>query len=102
MEVKVPGHSYGIHTAKGFPAVDIIFCKMENGEFWDGITNEELVEVLIHRMSFMVQQKPSQENMNALTHLRQTKQWMNVRNLKKIQNRKNDNAGTGIQLQVKS
>lgn len=103
MRVIEEGQRYEAHTANGVPVFDVIFCKMENGEFQDGITNEELVEILIHRMTSLVKKKPSQENINSLTHLRQVKQWMNVRNFKKIENRKgNDSRGTNLHVQSKS
>lgn len=103
MKVIEEGQRYEAHTANGVPVFDIIFCKLENGEFVDGITNEELVEILIDRMVFLVKKKPSQENINTLTHLRQVKQWMNVRNFKKLNNnRNNDSRGNGLHFQAKS
>lgn len=102
MKVIIPGERYGISTAQGVEVLELIFCKSENGEFIDGLTNEEILQVLIHRMECMVKDKPSQENMNILTHLNQSKGWMNVRNLKKLQNRKNDNRRAGIPVQTQS
>lgn len=88
MRVIEDGQRYEAQTANGVGVFDVIFCKSENGEFVDGLTNEELVEILIHRMEFLVKKKPSQENINTLTHLRQSKSWMHVRNFNKLQTRK--------------
>ena len=102
MIVKTPGYKYGIQTANGVEVLDIIFCKKEGEEFLDGITNEELLNILIHRAEYFVRLKPSQENMNVLTHLNQVQKWMSVRNFKKIQKRNsNDNTANGLQLQTK-
>jgi hypothetical protein len=103
MIVKAAGHKYGVQTANGVEVLDIIFCKNEGGQFYDGITNEEILEILMHRVDHFATLKPSQENMNVLTHLMQAKKWMSVRNFKKIQNRKsNDDRRNGVHLQAKS
>lgn len=101
MRVIIPGEKYAISTAQGVEVLDLIFCKSENGEFVDGLTNEEILHVLIHRMECMVKDKPSQENMNILTHLNQAKGWLTIRNNNKLKNRKqNDNRRPGIHFQA--
>lgn len=103
MKVKIPGHKYALETANGVEVLEIIFCKKEAGMFYDGITNEELLAVLMDRAQHFVTLKPSQENMNILTHLSQVKNWMGVRNFKKIQNRSiNDSKRNGLHVQTKS
>jgi hypothetical protein len=101
MRVVIPGERYAISTAQNVEVLELIFCKSENGKFIDGLTNEEVLEVLIHRMECMVKEKPSQENMNTLTHLNQAKGWLNIRNLNKLKKqRSNDNRRTGIHFQA--
>jgi len=103
MRVIKPGERYELYTAEGVPVIELIFCKTENGKFVDGLTNEEILEVLINRMSHLVKIKPTTENMNTLLHLNQVKNWMNVRNFKKLNNqREYDNGRKGISVQAKS
>jgi hypothetical protein len=107
MIVNEDGYSYTVETAEGHKAFDIVFCRNKDGRFVDGVTNEELVNILVARMHHMVKQKPTQENMNALTHAQQTKQWIHTRSYnKQVHKRKNTlpnvNKGNGIQLPVKS
>lgn len=86
MIVKEPGKIYTLQTAQDYDVIDIVFCgKDADGTFVDGITNEELVNILEHRLSYLVTIKPTTENMNALTHIRQTKNWLHTRNYQKIQ-----------------
>lgn len=106
MIVKEEGYVYDLQTAEGHPAVTIAFCRKDEGRFVDGITNEELIELLVSRLTYLVKQKPTEFNMNALTHAQQAKQWIHTRsyqkNLKKKRNifpdarRRND-----IQIPVK-
>lgn len=105
MIVKEKGQVYTLQTASGYDVIDIIFCrKDESGKWQDGITSEELMNILENRMTSMVEKKPTTENMNALTHIRQSKMWIHARNYKKISNNKNKKyekrQGNGIQLQA--
>jgi hypothetical protein len=103
MRVIEPGKRYEVHTAQGVPVFDVIFCGMDANGFVDGITNEELVEVLIQRMEYLVTRKPSTENMNTLLHLKQAMSWMHVRNDNKLKKRKgNDSSGIGLHVQAES
>lgn len=102
-----PGYHYVLETAEKEKAVDIYFCKNVDGKFIDGITNEEIVDLLIARLTFMVKRRPSQENMNALTHAQQTKQWIHVRAYSKNLNKKKNkishaSKGFGVQFQTES
>lgn len=107
MIINEEGYNYSVETAQGHQAFNIAFCRNKEGVFVDGITNEELVNVLVDRLRYMVKQKPTQENMNALTHAEQTKQWIHVRSYnKQLHKRKNTlpnaNRGNGVQFPAKS
>lgn len=106
MKVIEQGYRYEVETANKMPAFDIVFCRNANGEFQDGITNEELINIMIDRMRCMVKKNQSQENMNTLTHLQQAKEWLEKRRFGKLIKRKNetknDIAGNGILVPAKS
>jgi hypothetical protein len=44
-----------------------------------GTTNEEVLDVLIHRMRFLNQQVPSRENSIVITKLQEAKMWLKER-----------------------
>lgn len=45
----------------------------------DGTTNEELLEVLIHRLGFLQKQLPCRENAIVITKLEESLMWLNKR-----------------------
>lgn len=45
----------------------------------DGTTNEEMLEVLIHRMNYLQNKFPCRENAIAITHLETSLLWLNKR-----------------------
>ena len=83
MIIHEDGYHYSVETANGHQAFDIVFCRNKDGVFVDGVTNEELIDILVSRLHHMVTQKPTTENMNALTHAQQTKQWIHARSYNK-------------------
>lgn len=50
----------------------------------DGTTNEELIEVLIHRCNFLGSKFPSRENSLAITKLEEALMWLNKRTADRI------------------
>lgn len=89
MEILVPGHSY---VAKNFENPEklgqlIKFIHKEPVEagstelktVQDGTTNEELLEILIDRLSFLQGKFPCKENACAITHLQEGLMWLEKR-----------------------
>jgi hypothetical protein len=67
MKVKDPGRSYDLAGGNG-----LVFLQMENG--WvvrDGTTNEEVLELLIQRITKGHTTLPCSESIRALYHLRE-------------------------------
>ena len=64
MEAVEPGHLYHLFNMEGrFPPQTLEFIKKEDGlMIHDGTTNEEVVEVLIDRMTFLDQKLPCRDN----------------------------------------
>lgn len=99
MIVKEPGQVYTLQTAEGMDAFDISFCRKVGGIFVDGITNEELVNILEDRYKFLAHKTPTLENMKTLTFIQQAKEQINLRNFNKIKQQKRSvHTGNGIQL----
>lgn len=82
---------------------DILFChKDENGKFVEGLTNEGLMDVLIHRFNHLVSKNDLPCNMQILVFLKQARMQMNQRNKEKLNYRRihNDSSRTGIPVQA--
>lgn len=80
--------------------VHIVFCHKDvEGKFQNGVTSEDLLDMLISRHSMLADKDPSHENINTLLHLRQARDWMRTRNQLKMQKRKtNDHQGNGLSV----
>jgi hypothetical protein len=52
---------------------------------YEGTTNEEVIEVLIHRISGLNDKFPCKENMDALAHLGAALNRLNDRTTKRVQ-----------------
>lgn len=105
MIIKEIGKRYTLQTAQGMDVIDIVFAHKVDGKFVDGITNEELINILEHRVKQLVKTHMTTENLNTLTHIQQAKSWMNARNYQKLKTRKDkkyDDSGHGIQFQTES
>ena len=90
MQVIKPGTQYDIDTSNG-AYVRITFChKDEAGQFVHGITNEDLLTVLVDRMLHLVNRNDCQDNIQALLFIKQARQCLVNRNNKKILKRKHD------------
>lgn len=94
MIIKEPGQVYTLQTAEGMDVIDIHFCRKVNGTFVDGITNEEMINILVDRLSNLVKNLQIPENVNALRHVQQAKHYINIRNLNKIKRQKEASANT--------
>lgn len=81
------GHEYGLENfeAKGV-LQNLKFIKKEAKDgatemktVQDGTTNEELLEVLIHRLNFLNSKFPCRENSIVITKLEECLMWLNKR-----------------------
>lgn len=81
MNVVDPGHRYSLSDG-----TELEFIKRENGELiHDGVTNEELIEVLLNRMEFLNAKLPCIENAAAISHLNGALHWLNERTKARVQ-----------------
>lgn len=69
MTVIEPGVSYDLHEGQ----------YLEFGPAANGTTNEEVIEVLIHRLRWLNQKLPCRENSLALTKLEEALHWLGAR-----------------------
>jgi len=74
-------HSYLLETfLKKEPSFNIRFYEIrENGEKIDGTTNEELLEVLIHRLKTLNKKVACKENSSAIIKLEEARMWLKIR-----------------------
>lgn len=80
------------------------FChKNAEGAFVNGMTSEEVMEMMIDRQQFLIEKDSSAENIQALLNLRKALDCMKARNSNKMHKKKiSDSARNGISLQAKS
>jgi gamma-glutamyl-gamma-aminobutyrate hydrolase PuuD len=99
MEIIKKGIHY-IATGSNNHSTEIKFChKDENGNFVDGITNEEFVNILINRLQHLTDLKDSVENIECLLFARQLKSHL-LERYKNKQKKKYDNSRDGVSLQT--
>lgn len=99
MIIKEPGQIYTLQTASGMDVIDIHFCRRTDNVFVDGITNEELINIIEDRFKNLVKGSPTSENMKTLGGLQEAKHWINIRNRNKLKRqRSHDHTGDAIQL----
>lgn len=85
MKVVSPGIEYVLESFEGGKPQTVHFLvgvSVAGGPVQvgiDGTTNEEMISVLIHRLSFMQNQNPSRESAIALTKLQEALFWLDVR-----------------------
>ena len=78
MECILEGHTYSL---KNYVCdVQIIeFMEKEKGEITqDGVTNEEVLEMLIARMQYLNKTLPCRENSIVITKLEEALMWLNI------------------------
>lgn len=91
MEIVSQAKEYQLQTVKK-KWVRIVFYHKDNaGEFVDGLTTEEILGMLIDRQANFVKSTTNDdENLNALTHLKQAMMFLKTRSDKKLEFKKNN------------
>lgn len=86
MKVIEEGHEYMLENFHRCPSYELGLCwnlkfvKMdENGNYYDGTTNEEVLAMMIHRMKFLNAKLPCREASLAITKLEEALMWLNYR-----------------------
>ena len=102
MQIIKPGVHYLAAGTNDFTQ-EILFChKDENGKFVEGLTNEGLMDVLIHRFNHLVSKNDLPSNMQILVFLKQARMQMSQRNKEKLNYRRahNDSSRAGLSVQA--
>lgn len=74
------GHIYKLNNSQTNQAQELVFLKRTNGELvHDGTTNEEVLEMLIHRIRYLNTKLSCSENLIALIRLEEALLWLNRR-----------------------
>ena len=88
MQILTPGHKYILqnfenpNNGQTIQFIEKVQSKEESPKFEtvnDGTTNEELLAVLIDRLSFLNGKFPCRENSIVLTKLEESLMWLNKR-----------------------
>ena len=89
MDIIESGYKFRLGSFKGSYSQEVRFTqKLITGEFIDGTTNEEVVDMLIARMYALQAKNPSPENQCIIIMLKSIKELLSKRLSKKI--RKNE------------
>lgn len=101
MKIIIPGHRYVVNNFEDkFGGQTIQFIQKEKSDddklvtISDGTTNEELMEVLIDRISYLNDKFPCKENAMAITKLQEGLMW--------LEKRTNDRIKRGVEGQHKA
>ena len=95
------GSIYKSEGSQGF-SLDLIFSHRDKDKnFVKGLVNEDLLRILIDRMSYQNEQSRDGDTFGAILHLRQALQMLDVRNDKKLKLRTNTAFNTGIKQELK-
>ena len=96
MKVIDPGHVYSLSSYAGENEYILNFIHKEPDEEnklvieKDGTTNEEVLEMLLHRLKWLQNRLPSRETAIAITKIEEALLWLNRRtSLRMIQNVEN-------------
>lgn len=85
MDILESGYRYKLESFKrGFPQEIRFTQKLITGEFVDGTTNEEVVDMLIARFYALQAKNPSPENQCTIIMLKSIKELLSKRLSKKI------------------
>lgn len=96
MDILESGYKYSLRNFKGGLSQEIRFTqKLITGEFVDGTTNEEVVDMMIARMYALQAKNPSPENQCIIIMLKSIKELLSKRLSKKI--RKNEEREKGLE-----
>lgn len=78
-------HTYSMDQVLGFSSSILRFYEMrEDGTKIDGVTNEEVLRVLIHRMEVLDEKTPCWENKQAISSLKGALSWLNARTEQRV------------------
>jgi len=95
------GSIYKSEGSQGF-SLDFVFSHRDKDKnFVKGLVNEDLLRILIDRMSFQNEQSRDGDTFGAILHLRQALQMLDIRNDKKLKLRTNTAFNTGIKHELK-
>jgi hypothetical protein len=95
MKVVTPGHKYvleGYGVSSGTNQTVTFIAKSSNAEFLIGTTNEEVISMLLDRLSHQQSINHSQDTMEALTYLKQAKRVLARRADKKVKRKFNESS----------
>lgn len=89
MRVIHEGYIYGLEAFDGGDEQQLAFIEKEDrdGQFVtvsDGTTNEEVLKVLIHRLTYQSKKLPSRETSIAITKLEEALLWLQKRTQDRI------------------
>lgn len=87
MEIVTQGKEYQLKTVDG-KWLRVVFYHKDKDDKCDGVTSEEVLEMLINRHSHMAITSPSEENINTVTHLKQALMFIKARHLNKLRKKK--------------
>ncbi len=84
MIVLEKGVKYVTEGSQGF-SLEIVFTHRDSrNQFVKGVTNEDLIKILIDRLSHQNSVSRDGDTFNAVLHLQQAKQFLDLRNDKKL------------------
>lgn len=96
MDILESGYVFKLQSFKGgFPQEIRFTQKLVTGEFVDGTTNEEVIDMLIARMYALQTKNPSPENQCVIIMLKSIKELLSKRLSKKI--KKNEEREKGYE-----
>lgn len=84
MIVLVKGVKYVTEGSQGFSQELVFTHRDSSGKFVKGVTNEDLIKILIDRLSHQNSISRDGDTFSAVLHLQQAKQFLDVRNDKKL------------------
>jgi hypothetical protein len=88
MRCKDDFHIYELGSELGSEVQYLKFYRIrEDGVKIDGVTNEEVLEVLIHRLKGLNKKFPCEENDMAIKNLEGALVWLNLRTQDRIERR---------------
>lgn len=81
MTILTPGHKYALAAFEGGQDQHLQFIEKDvaMNTLHDGTTNEEVLMMLIDRLSFLMDRLPSRESSIAFTHLQEALMWLEKR-----------------------
>lgn len=93
MKIIKPGIHFIITDSAG-KELEIIFSHREDGKYVDGVTSEQILEVMLERQRYFTidKEKDTKENLSLLIHIKQALQFARQINWLKGQTRKQQKA----------